>query len=304
MSGYTVAGLWRYPVKSMAGEELAQVVLGRTGGVAGDREWALRDERRQEIADARKLPALLDLPVRYVGDDFADVEVTLPGEVRVRSTDPKADKIISDFLGTEVTLWRRPVDDPDHYRRVFLDDEDPIREAIELFQVDTVEEVMEIATGLLPPELIENHTMPGAYFDVAPLHLITDRSLATLRRHSPGSDAAVRRFRPNILVNVDGDDSGIGDSGNGGGAAGNGDLSDLPEAGWIGHRFRFGTAVLRVSGRTPRCVMTTHAVDGLPRDREIIRTIHRDLDHCLGVYVEVEEPGTARVGDLLEPLPG
>jgi uncharacterized protein len=35
----TVAGLWRYPVKSMAGEALAEAEIGWTG-VAGDRRWA------------------------------------------------------------------------------------------------------------------------------------------------------------------------------------------------------------------------------------------------------------------------
>lgn len=35
----TVSGLWRFPVKSMAGEALPDAEIGWTG-VAGDRKWA------------------------------------------------------------------------------------------------------------------------------------------------------------------------------------------------------------------------------------------------------------------------
>jgi uncharacterized protein YcbX len=38
-----VIEVWRYPVKSMGGEQLGQCMLG-AHGVAGDRGWALRDE--------------------------------------------------------------------------------------------------------------------------------------------------------------------------------------------------------------------------------------------------------------------
>ena len=39
----TIRALWRYPVKSMLGEELDVVELGE-GGVVGDRAYALRDK--------------------------------------------------------------------------------------------------------------------------------------------------------------------------------------------------------------------------------------------------------------------
>ncbi|MFI0448867.1 MOSC N-terminal beta barrel domain-containing protein [Actinomadura sp. 6N118] len=53
-----VARQWRYPVKSMAGETLDLAYL-EFGGILGDRAWALRDQVRGGIADARKLPAPL-----------------------------------------------------------------------------------------------------------------------------------------------------------------------------------------------------------------------------------------------------
>ena len=44
-----VAELWRYPVSSMAGEQLA-VARVETGGIAGDRIWGVLDEATGRIA--------------------------------------------------------------------------------------------------------------------------------------------------------------------------------------------------------------------------------------------------------------
>lgn len=276
-----VAGLWRYPVKSMAGEALTEAALSAAGGIAGDREWAVRDESRGEITDARTFPALLNLRARYLADDLSAVEITLPDGAPVRSGGPAAGKALSELLGTEVTLWRRP-DDDRHYRRARVQGDDLMAMALETFQLDDIDDVIKVAGEFLPPELMTYHTMPGAYFDVGPLHLITDRSLATLRRLAPGSDPVVQRFRPNLLIQ-----------------AGTDTDTDLPELDWVGRRIRLGTATLRVTVPTVRCVMTTMPLGDLPKDRDILRTIHRSLDHCLGVYAEVEEPGVVRMGDVV-----
>ncbi len=53
----TVKEIWRYPVKSMAGERLQRANVGALG-IYGDRGWAIRDEKAGEIRNARKLPAL------------------------------------------------------------------------------------------------------------------------------------------------------------------------------------------------------------------------------------------------------
>jgi uncharacterized protein YcbX len=52
-----VQELWRYPVKSMAGERLERAVLG-PDGVAGDRILQVRD-RQDRIVTSRSRPALL-----------------------------------------------------------------------------------------------------------------------------------------------------------------------------------------------------------------------------------------------------
>ena len=51
-----VREIWRYPVKSMAGERLDR---GRVGarGLLGDRGWAIRDEATGEIHNAKRHPS-------------------------------------------------------------------------------------------------------------------------------------------------------------------------------------------------------------------------------------------------------
>jgi uncharacterized protein YcbX len=54
----SVGELWRYPVKSMAGERLDRCPVSVTG-LLGDRGWAVRDDLAGETRGARHLPPLL-----------------------------------------------------------------------------------------------------------------------------------------------------------------------------------------------------------------------------------------------------
>ena len=91
-----VVSLWRYPVKSMQGEQLDAATVDELG-VRGDRQWALVDLATGLALTARRVPELLYARARLVGDD--DVEIDLPdGTV---TTDAAA---ISAWLGREVEL--------------------------------------------------------------------------------------------------------------------------------------------------------------------------------------------------------
>jgi uncharacterized protein YcbX len=48
----TIQALWRFPVKSMLGEELDAADLGE-GGIVGDRAYAIRDRETGKVASAK-----------------------------------------------------------------------------------------------------------------------------------------------------------------------------------------------------------------------------------------------------------
>jgi uncharacterized protein YcbX len=119
----------------------------------------------------------------------------------------------------------------------------------------------------------------GSFFDATALHLISDRTLASLRRLEPSADFDVLRFRPNFLVSIDPGD-------------------DFPEEAWIGSRLAIGpTLEILVVKACSRCVMTTHEQGGLPRDKRILRTVARQNGNRAGVRAEVVTPGPLAVGD-------
>ena len=89
-----VAQLWRYPVKSLGGEQVEHAEIGPRG-VLGDRLWAIRDIERDITASARQLPVLLTATARYRGPVLPDagpgnvpeVEITFPDGAILSSSD-------------------------------------------------------------------------------------------------------------------------------------------------------------------------------------------------------------------------
>ena len=91
-----VLELWRYPVKSLQGERL-DVARIDTGGIDGDRQWALFDVATGLGLTARREPDLLFAAARLRSG--GGVEIVLPdGTVTVD------DAVLSDWLGRPVTL--------------------------------------------------------------------------------------------------------------------------------------------------------------------------------------------------------
>src|SRR6187549_401551 len=103
--------LWRYPVKSMCGERVDTTTLTERG-VHGDRLWALRDEDKRVITNAKRIPALLACSARFVDEPTPDVGpgtiphviVTLPDGSTVRSDVPEIHARLSALCGRSVTL--------------------------------------------------------------------------------------------------------------------------------------------------------------------------------------------------------
>ncbi len=277
-----VKEIWRYPVKSMAGEALTACTL-RADGIPGDRGWAIRDETAGEIRGAKKLPQLLACAARYVeepdGAGIPPAEITLPDGRRVRSDAGEAADRLGALVGRRVTLWpRRPAEDAAHYRRGLPDTPDMEAELRDLFGRLPDEPLPDLM--IFPPELFEYTSVPGTYFDALPIHFLTTATLAALARANGASRFDVRRFRPNFVLECDGD--------------------GFVENGWAGRRLRIGGAAVAVEMPCPRCVMTTLPQGDLPKDPGVLRTIVRDAGQNVGMYANVATVGAVAVGDPVE----
>jgi uncharacterized protein YcbX len=278
-----VSELWRYPVKSMIGENIDAVELDDLG-IVGDRTWAARDLERGGIRGAKKIGALMRLAARDLGD--GQVEIVLPDGAVVTTADTDLDERVSEALGHPVSLEQlRPVGDLDHYRRGAPDSADMMEELRGIFGREGDEPLPDLS--VFPPVIAEFESPPGTYYDAFPLMVMTTAALAALRRALPESSVDVRRFRPSFVVDT-------GDDGSEAGTPGH------PEFDWRGRRATIGSATIEFGVPCPRCVMVTREIDAsTPADRAVLRHIVRDLDQNVGIYATVVTPGRIAVGDAL-----
>jgi uncharacterized protein YcbX len=271
----SVVGIWRYPVKSMMGEELnASEVTER--GLLGDRAYGLMDASTGKVASAknpRKWPRLFDFRAAYVeaprrGVQLPEVRITLPDGAVLTSGQADLDQTLSRELQREVTLEEA---DPGHRSRV------PAPRAPEPARAEEYWPDME---GLDYRDTVTDFDMPEhTFFDLAVVHVLTTATLDRLRELYPQGRFEVRRFRPNIVVRPP-------DAANG-----------FVENDWIGSTVRIGDDVrLSVTGPCPRCVMTTLPQGDLPKDSGILRTAARHNQANVGVYAAVVRGGEVRRG--------
>ncbi len=277
-----IAELWRHPVKSMEGERVERAALG-VNGILGDRVWAVRDEERGGIRGAKKIPALMTCKARYADEPSADKipapEISLPDGECLRADSPDAAARLSAALGHKVTLWPlRPASDLAHYQRGAPDHADVLTELRSIFGRNSDEPLPDFSQ--FPPEIMQYESPPGTYFDVHPLHLLTDATLRQLQAIAPTSIIDVRRFRPNLVIETE--------------------AEGFVEAGWTGRKLRIGSALIEVGHPCPRCVMITHGFDDVPRDPGLMRTVVREANQNVGSYATVAQPGELRVGDVVE----
>jgi uncharacterized protein len=136
-------------------------------------------------------------------------------------------------------------------------------------------------SGEIHRDTVTEFPLPaGAFFDCAPVHLLTTATLERLGELYPPGRFEVRRFRPNLVVQLTSGETGFA------------------ENAWVGHTLAIGEAVsLSVTGPCARCVMTTLAQGDLPRDPGILRTAAQYNQVHVGVYAAVVRGGTIRRGD-------
>lgn len=287
-----VTALWRYPVKSLGGEQLEQIDIGARG-LHGDRLWAVRDLERDVTATARRIPALLGATARYahpVGADAGpgnapEVQITFPDGSVCSSSDPDVHKKLSELADRDVRLTALPPADDTSLHKLSRDER-------ENMSIAALRKDFGIAEGEKFPDMSmlrvtdltllgRYSTPPGMFVDLAPVHVMTNTSLATIGAELGGDPDAVdaRRFRANILLTVANPEDG------------------LPESQWTGGRLSLGGAVLAVTMPTIRCVVPSRAQPGLEVDRRITKAVASRAGRCLGTYCWVNVGGPVSVGD-------
>jgi uncharacterized protein YcbX len=259
----SVVAIWRYPVKSMMGEELNATQVTQRG-VLGDRALALVDLENGKVVSAknpRRWPNLFDFRAAYAeppSDDHVlpPARITLPDGDTVGTDEADVDPRLSAGLGRTVRLTRSAFEGarsegywPDH---AWLSQRD---------------------------ETFEFYLPDGTFFDCALVHLITTATLDRLRAIAPASCFEPRRFRPNFVIQtVDG-------------------VLGFVENDWTGRTLQIGNVRLQVSGPSLRCVMTTLSQGDLPKDPSVLRTAVQHNQGNVGVYASVVRGGLVHRND-------
>jgi uncharacterized protein len=259
----TVVGLWRYPVKSMMGEELNATEITERG-LLGDRQFALVDAATGKVAGAknpRKWGNFFDFRAAYVEPPEANatlpaVRLTLPNGTALTSESENVNEVLSGALGRAVELA--------HVRAE---------------QESSAEEYVPDIEGLEHRDTVTEWELPaGTFYDLAVVHLLTTATLDRLRELYPAGRFEARRFRPNIVISTA--------------------EQGFVENNWLGRTVTVGNTVrLRITRPCPRCVMTTLAQGDLPKDPGILRTAAQNNAANIGVYADVISAGAIHRGD-------
>ncbi|HXT01285.1 MAG TPA: MOSC N-terminal beta barrel domain-containing protein [Elusimicrobiota bacterium] len=120
----------------------------------------------------------------------------------------------------------------------------------------------------------------AGHFDDLPLHFLTTATLAAMRTET-GLDYDVRRFRPNVLIELT--------------------APGRPEDAWPGASLRVGSIKVSILKPVKRCVMTTLPQPPLPQERGVLAEVLA-RGGALGVYGEALAAGSWSVGDPIDVL--
>ena len=262
-----VVSIWRYPVKSMMGEELNSSNVTQRG-LIGDRVYAIIDLETGKVASAKnpgKWGKLFDFRAAFIDspqnvENIPPVRITLPDGSPIFSNNGEINGTLSKVLGREVSIMNASLTSPSY------------------------EEYWPDIEGLAQREIVTDEAMPPqTFFDIAVIHLLTTSTIDRLRELYPEGRFEVRRFRPNIVVESTSEEK------------------DFIENSWVNMKLRIGEeVVLKVIGPCTRCVMITLPQGDLPKDLGILRTVAKYNQVHAGVYASVHRGGTIRRGDIVQ----
>lgn len=116
-------------------------------------------------------------------------------------------------------------------------------------------------------------------FDTFPVSIISTQTIAALEDRV-GRRLETQRFRPNVLIEAEGDEP-------------------FQEDHWVGSEVQLGSTRLRVDKRDGRCAVITIDPATGQREPEVLRSVTQTREGCLGVYATPVQPGRVGVGDLV-----
>lgn len=274
-----VAQIWRYPVKSLGGERQARAFVA-DDGMVGDRSWALWDQTWNHIASGKQHPGLMLLQGRFAEPDDCGGPVCVidkDGSV-YRSDDPWAAARLSARIGFSIGFRRRPASGNGVDRVLFRDRRPPRAGNPDEEQSEPV------AAAKFPGDMDRLYslylTTPGLFADCSPLHILSTATLERLARIGGSDIADVRRYRPNLVLDL-----------------------GLSERSLVGERIALGGVVAQILSDTPRCSMPSQAQSGIAQNWAVGAAIAAMPARSVGVYADVLEPGPIVEGDAVRTLP-
>jgi uncharacterized protein len=267
----TVSRLWRYPVKSMLGEDLesADVIWS---GLFGDRSYALVDVESSLLVSAKnpaKWQKMFECSSELVHGRTSRgaprAMVTLPGGETFEITEDNfdaAETALSSLFGRQVRFIAARAEP----RAVTMEQYHP--------------EIEDDAQGGKTTESKRSaEAQSGTFTDSAAVHLVTTSSLRALSAQNASSKFDPLRFRPNILIDT-------------------GEAQGFAESLWVGRTLAVGKDVkLKIYKECGRCVMTTLPQEVLPADTDVLRSVMRLNGGKLGVLASVVHGGTVEKHD-------
>ena len=266
--------IWRYPVKSCRGEQLAEAAV-QPWGLAGDRRWMIVDGDGVPVT-GRDYPPLVLVTPRLEADG---IRLTSPGlpDLTVPAPEPSAGSALvpvsvwkseldATLAGDEASEWLgKIISEP--VRLVYLDD--PTRRPVNPDYSKAGDRV--------------------SFADGYPLLLTSTESLAAINawiaagRYAAEGPVPMTRFRPSVVV------------------------SGAPawaEDGW--RRVRIGDVAFRVAKGCDRCVFTTVDPETAVKGKEPLATLARHRRWggkvWFGVNLIPDEPGFGDVLHVDDPV--
>jgi uncharacterized protein len=259
----TVASLWRYPVKSMRGEQVTSAFMG-FAGIYGDRIFAFTSTASPPgfpYLTGRTQQAMLQYQPRFREAELAARPASFAAAEQI-SAGSNLTLVYADpaSLGVEV---RTP--------------------AGELLAIDDEALISLLGVGIDAANNIALVKSQRALTDCRPASLFSMQTAHQLQQEM-GVPVDHRRFRANIFMDLE---SGIG----------------FAEDAWVGRSVRIGPQVtIRIVKRDGRCKMITLDPDTGAANPAFFKQVQQAHGGTAGVYGAVLAEGMLHQGDIIELL--